>query len=73
MNSYCLHYIDIQGLHLCHTNNHLYTIIKVSVVYRLQEWHFYTMDALHGTSNVTSVTEVQSASAHLFAGMWCPW
>jgi len=24
------------------------------------------------TSNVTSVTEVRSASAHLFAGMWHP-
>jgi len=25
------------------------------------------------TSNVTSITEVWSASAHLFAGTWCPW
>jgi len=24
------------------------------------------------TSNVTAVTEVRSASAHLFASMWCP-
>jgi len=28
---------------------------------------------VHYTSNVTSITEVRSASARLFAGMWHPW
>ena len=32
----------------------------------------YTSDSVISTSNVTAVTKVQSASAHLFASKWRP-